>query len=107
MAKFYGIVGFFDEYESSDGIWEEQFLERIYTGDIIKNSRQWSASESINDNFRVNNIVSIISDDYALENLFAIRYVKWMGVAWRVTTVDVELPRLNLTLGEVFNGDQT
>lgn len=61
--------------------------------------------QSINDNITLNNSISIIADAYAYENFFAIQYVKVMGTAWKVTSVEVQRPRLILTLGGVWNGE--
>jgi hypothetical protein len=32
------------------------------------------------------------------------RYVEWLGTLWVVTNVEVQSPRLLLTLGGVYNG---
>jgi len=34
-----------------------------------------------------------------------IRYVTWMGTKWRVANIDVNYPRLNLSIGDVYNDD--
>ena len=39
-------------------------------------------------------MISIVSDPYAVQHFFAIRYTKWMGASWKVTNVDVQSPRL-------------
>ena len=106
MAKFYGKVGYASTVESTTkpGVWEEVFTERYYYGDVIRNTRRLEAGSSINDNIVVNNTISILSDPYANQNFFAIRYVEWMGVLWKVTNVEVQYPRLILTIGDVYNG---
>ena len=45
-----------------------------------------------------------VADAYANEHFFAMRYVKWAGVLWKVDNVDVESPRLILRLGGVYDG---
>lgn len=106
MAKFCGSIGFCHLVESSTspGVYEEQITEKDYYGDIIRNSRRLEASEHLNDGINVSNEISIVADAYAEQNFFAMRYVKWMGVAWKVSDVSVERPRLILTLGGVYNG---
>ena len=42
-----------------------------------------------------------------LSHFFAIRYVKWAGTRWKVDDVEVKRPRLKLTLGGVWNGDES
>lgn len=103
MAKFYGPIGYvYDETEND--ITVEKAIERFYKGDIIKNSRRLENGTGVNDNVTISNQISIVSDPYAIAHIFAIRYVKWMGVAWKVSSIDVETPRLILSLGGVYNG---
>ena len=58
----------------------------------------------MNDDVVLNNRIEIIADQYAYQHFFAIRYVRWMGVLWKVTNVEVKSPRLILTIGGVYNG---
>lgn len=104
MAKFYGQVGFAETKETSPGIWEEEFTERNHYGDVLPNIRRLEPGESINDNVTLNNKLSIVADPYAQQHFFAIRYVRWMGALWKVTNVEVQSPRLILTIGGVYNG---
>lgn len=103
--RFYGQIGYAETVETSPGIWEEQITERPYYGDVIKRSRRNTDGESINDNVVPNNQISILADPYAINHFFNIRYVKWMGTQWKVSNVDVETPRLVLTMGGAFNGN--
>lgn len=108
MAKFYGEIGFAQTVEQpkDSGIWKETLTKRMYYGDISRNVRRLTSQESVNDSVVVTNIVSIVSDPYANEHFFAIRYLIWQGVRWKVTDVEVQYPRLNLTLGGVYNGPE-
>mgnify|MGYP000864630060 CR=1 FL=1 len=106
MTKFYGVVGFIQQAEeTSPGIWNSNIVERNYYGDILKNTRRWeSSSESTNDNLVINNTISIVIDSYACQHFPSIKYVKWGEVYWKVTNVEIQRPRLLLTLGGVYNG---
>lgn len=104
MAKFFGAVGYAETSETASGVWEETITERNYYGDVIRNNRRLEGGENLNDNIALNNLISIVADPYAVQHFFAIRYVKWMGASWRVTNVEVQSPRLILTIGGVYNG---
>lgn len=104
MAKFYGAVGYAETVETRPSIWQETVIERNYYGDIVRNARRLESGESVNDDITINNSISIVADPYAQQHFFAIRYVKWMGTAWKVTNVEVQSPRLLLTIGGVHNG---
>lgn len=103
MAKFYGEVGFAETTETAPGVFSEDITEKLYFGDVTKNTRHLQSSETLNDNLTVQNQISIVADPYATENFFNIRYIKWLNVKWKVTDVEVLYPRLNLTLGSVYN----
>lgn len=105
MAKFYGIVGYATTENVRPGVYTpDDISERTYYGDVTKNVRRVEGSEQLNDNLILSNTISIVADQFAYDHFFAIRYVVWMGVAWKVTNVEVKRPRLILTVGEVYNG---
>lgn len=109
MAKFYGVVGYAETKETeSPGVWAEQVTERTYYGDVLRNTRRRdNANGQLNDNLNVNNLISILADAYAYDHFFAIRYIEWMGARWKVTDVEVQRPRLLLTIGGVYNGPES
>lgn len=104
MGKFYGEVGYAVTVETSPGVWTPQIIEHVYTGDILKNTKRFEQRESLNDDITINNIISIIADPFAYENLYMLRYVKWMGACWKVSSIEIQPPRILLTLGGAYNG---
>lgn len=110
MAKWSGNIGFaMPETETKPGVWKtESIVEKKYCGDLIKDFRRsQNSSESVNDDITISNQISIVATSFVMENFYAIRYVKFMGVAWKVTSVDAsQPPRLVLSLGGVYNGEQ-
>lgn len=103
--KFYGKIGYTQgTVQSAPGVSVDNIIEISYYGDVIRNSRQMLDGQKVNDDLSVNNSISIVADAYAIENFFAMRYVQWMGILWIVSTVEVQSPRLLLTLGGVYNG---
>lgn len=106
MARFFGKVGYIEEVETAPDVWMERRTERNYRGDSIQVSKRWDSSQNVSDNLVVSNRISILADAYAYEHYFAIRYVEWMGAKWKVSSVEVQRPRLILTLGGVYNGSE-
>jgi len=106
MAKFYGKVGYGVTVETRPGIWEEQITEKPYSGDVLRNSRRLNATGTLNDNIGISNEISIVADPYANQNFHSILYIHYMGGVWKVTNVDVQYPRLILSMGGVYNGEQ-
>ena len=108
MAKFYGEIGYADTSETRPGVYEETITEHLYSGDILRNSSRWVTSpDSVNDNLVVNSQISILADPFAYKNFHSMKYVKYMGTKWKITNVEVQYPRLILTVGGVYNGTQT
>ena len=103
MAKFYGVIGFAETVETDPGIWEEKIVERNYSGDLIRNMRRLEASSSVNDNINITNEISIVADPYAEQNIYAMRYVSFKGSKWKISSVNVNYPRIELTIGGVYN----
>ena len=108
MAKFYGQIGFVQtvEYPADSGIWIDQATERTYYGDVNRAVRKWETAQKINDNINISNEISILSDPYVTQNIAWIRYVNWNGTKWKVSSVEVQYPRLILSIGGVYNGEQ-
>jgi hypothetical protein len=106
MARFYDVIGYgaSEETPAESGIWVDTITEVAYYGDVIRNTRALVDGEGLNNDISVGNSISIVADDFANQNFLNIKYVRWAGVYWTVTSVEVRSPRLILTLGRVYNG---
>lgn len=104
MAKFFGQVGFGFTHETTPGVWVDQTIEKDYFGDIQNLVNRYTEGESINDNLRLTNTISIVSDPFAYHHYQHIKYVKWLDAIWKVSSVEVKHPRLLLQISEVYNG---
>lgn len=103
MAKFYGAIGFAETVETTPGVWEHQIVERNHRGELTRNNRRLQTTSQVNDNLNISNQISILADPYADQNFHSIIYAKFMGAKWKVTDIEVQPPRLILTLGGVYN----
>jgi hypothetical protein len=104
MARFFGKVGFGQDGNKGDGVYETVITELEYSGDVVRNYRRQENGEKVNNDLSTSTLISVVSDTYANNHFFAIRYVEWAGTLWEVTSVDQESPRLLLQLGGVYNG---
>ena len=104
MAKFYGVIGYAETIEVRPGVYEEVITERNYFGDLVRNSRRLQPTDQLNDDINVANEISIVADPFAEQNFHKMRYVEFMGAKWKISNVDVQHPRLILTLGGLYNG---
>lgn len=104
MGKYYGNVGYGISEEVKPGVWKNKIITKAHKGDVLRNlsSRQRS-SGNLNDDVEISNEISILADPFANENFSNIKFVEYMGARWKVTKVDVQPPRLILSLGGVYN----
>lgn len=107
MAKFYGKIGYAESVEIRPGVWEDTITERPYSGDTVQNNSRWNTNpDTVNDDIKLSDKLSIVADPYANQNFQQMRYVEYMGGLWKIVGVEVARPRLLLTLGGVYNGPQ-
>lgn len=105
MAKFIGPIGYSVPTETAPGVWSDVITEIEYTGDVLRETKEWrQSSERLNDDLRVGHRISIVSDDFAVSNYPAMKYVNWDGIYWKIANVEIQRPRLILSLGGVYNG---
>lgn len=97
------MIGFAELVETKPGVWVEDIIEHKYYGDLVRNNRRLQSANQLNDDINIANEISIIADPYAKQNFHSMRYVKFMGTKWKVSSVDVQYPRLILSLGGVYN----
>ena len=106
MGKWFGKIGYVETVETEPGIWEEQINERSYYGDIISSRWMRQSTDKVNDDINLSNMVSIVADPFAVQHCSSIIYVEYAGAKWRVSNVEIQHPRLILTMGGVYNGKQ-
>lgn len=103
MAKFYGKIGYASTQEVKPGIWKEVITERDYYGDLTRNNRRLESQAKVNDSFNISNEISIVADPYARENFYSMRYVEFANAKWKISSVEVQYPRLILSIGGLYN----
>lgn len=104
MAKYHGYIGYGVDTETYPGVWEDVITERDYTGDVLKNRTNIQQNATVSASLTLNNYFSIIGDEFAFDNVYSIRYVTYLNKKFKVTGVEIERPRLILTVGGLYNG---
>ena len=107
MPKFFGVIGYSDTQKTKPDVYEEVVTEREYFGDVTRNVRRYQQGQNLNDNLELDNAISIVADPFALAHFSQIRYVVWNGVKWKAKSVEVQYPRLLLTIGGVYNENES
>lgn len=107
MARFYGAIGFIETVNDGTGVWEEKETVRYYYGDLNNNVRRWEVQndKGVNDNLSLNNNISIIADRFAYDNISAMKWVEMFGQRWKVTSAEINYPRITIFFGDRWNYD--
>lgn len=106
MAKWYGTIGYVTTSESEDnpGVWVSNIIEKPYYGDLTGDYKKRQDGTGTNDNINMTNVVSILADPYAINNCSNMAYATIRGTKWKITNIEVQFPRLILSIGGVYNG---
>lgn len=105
MTKFHGQIGFGYETEVSPGVYDMTIVERPYSGEVVRETLERVAGQTVLGESKTGNSFSIVADAYANTNYFDMEYVKWQGRYWSVKQIEVrQRPRLLVRIGGVYNG---
>lgn len=107
MAKYSGQIGFATciEDPAGSGIWKNDVVEKLYRGDILNTTVRNQQGKEINDDVKLTNRFSIVADPFAIFHSNEIVYAEYMGVKWTVSSIEIQRPRLILTIGGAYNGE--
>lgn len=105
MAKFYGKIGYSGTVKTEAGVWKPQTIIRKHAGDVLTSSRRYENGQSVNDNLVLSVRLSIVADKFARENFSTIKWVEYSGVKWKVTNAELLYPRIILSFGGVYDGE--
>lgn len=89
--------------EPGSDIYVNKVIERECYGETTRLSSKWQNSSHVNDDISINNEISIIADPFALQNFSNIAYAEFLGTKWKVSSIEIQYPRLLLTVGGVYN----
>lgn len=106
MAKWFGKIGYSTTEEVEPGIYESIIKELPYRGDVMSSRWKRQSSGEINDNISLANVISIVADPFAYQNCSKMVYIEYLGALWKISDIEVQSPRLLITIGGVYNGEQ-
>lgn len=107
MTRFSGLVGYaFEDVETEPDVFETKHVEKRMSGQILRKSfNKFGASDQKFDDKVLENQISVLGSEYAYTNFTNMRYVKYLGQKWKITSVEVAKPRLILNVGGIYNED--
>lgn len=102
--KWHGLIGFETQVEVSPGPgkateWRPQIIPKHYYGEVNRLIKRYNGGDKINDDISINNQFSIISDPFANENFWNMKWIEWRGHKWKIVEVTIEHPRITVNIG--------
>lgn len=104
--KWYGQIAYRDTVEIEPGVWEDVITEVNKYGDVLRNSKSDQQGNKINDDISVSNQISVVADPVLLNSFHKIKYITFAGAKWKISSVDVQYPRLIISLGSLYLEDE-
>lgn len=105
--KWYGQIAYGNCVEVEPGIWEDDITEVNCFGELVRNySQSYQQGTRINEDISVSNKISVLATPNLLESFHTIKYITFSGAKWKVSEVEVQYPRLIITLGSLYLEDE-
>lgn len=102
--RYSGKVGFSVQTEIEPDVWEDSITEKHMVGDILRSYTYFPNESKINQNTQLGHRISLMGNGFLIDNLSKIAYITHRGVKWEVNTVELQTPRVIVTLGGKYNG---
>jgi hypothetical protein len=103
MAKFAGLVGYVTQEETVPGVWSPVENPKMMKGDVIRQSSSSQNGDKVNSDVSLNHRVSLVGDAYAFGNYYNIKWIDIDGRKWEVDSVEIQRPRIIVSLGGPYN----
>ena len=105
MARFSTVIGFSIQQKTAPGVTENVITEKQFSGSVIRTAVKQQEGENLHKDLSLDISFSFVADPWVINNLFAMKYIKWRGALWTISNIDEsQRPRLILRPGGVYNG---
>jgi len=103
MSRCVVDVGYSSTIETKPGIFEDEYREVSHVALVLSSKTAWVRGARAGDDVELNQRLSIIPTPDTYANVGAIKYVTYYGVKWKVISINMQRPRMVLTVGGIFN----
>lgn len=103
MTRYRGTIGIDRGLtETSPGIFKQEIFELVVSGEMRTQQAGWS-DYNINNTLKARHTLSVVTPESTDINFTDVVYIEWKGKKWTVTSVQYKRPRVELTLGGLYN----
>ncbi len=104
MSKFSGTIGIKrDDIETAPGIFESTIEEVEVVGEIRNQVARWQGHEQ-RETVSARHVLSIVTPEDSIIDFTEVVYIIWQGRKWSAVAIQYKRPRVELTLGGLYNG---
>lgn len=104
MSRYRGSIGINrDPVETAPGIFTAVIDEVEVSGEIRSIGARWQNAE-MRDSVVARHVLSIVTPEDSIINFTEVVYIVWQGRKWSVVSIEYKRPRIELTLGGLYNG---
>lgn len=104
MSRFRGYIGLNrGTKEIEPGIFEPVIEEVEVTGEIRHSGPRWSA-QGMRDSLSARHVLSTVTPEDKIAEFTEVVYIWWQDRKWSVTEIEYKRPRIELTIGGLYNG---
>ena len=104
MSKFSGSIGINrGAIETAPGIFEPTIEEVEVVGEIRNQVARWQSHEQ-RDTVSARHVLSIVTPEDSIIDFTEVVYIIWQGRKWSAVAIQYKRPRIELTLGGLYNG---
>lgn len=101
--RFSGKIGISrGSVETDPGVFQDDIDEVEVIGEIRSIGGRWSNMNS--NEPRLRHVLSIIIPEKSTVDINEVVYIWWMDRKWSVVAIEYKLPRVELSLGGLYNG---
>ena len=107
--RYKGRIGFAITAPREEGsdIYDPTIVWKTYKGDAPRTMVQRrDSTEGVNENIDLSQTISIVMDTFLSRNYLHICAIEFAGEFWNVKNIQIKTPRLELTIGGVYTGDE-
>lgn len=104
MARFWGLLGLNRGYtETAPGTFTNVIDEVEVNGEMRRQNLKWS-NAGMRDSISAKTTLSVVTPEDSVIDFAEAVYVIWLGKKWSIIGIDYIRPRVELTLGGLYNG---
>ncbi len=104
MSRFWGPIGVTrGPVETAPGIFKRVIEEVDVTGQMRQASLRWPQA-GMREGLSAKHVLSVVTPEDSDIDFTEVVYIVWKSRKWSVTSIQYKRPRVELTLGGLYNG---